>query len=244
MGKLKLVIVDDDAESIELVTDFCRDIPYIKLAGKFQEPMSFIKQIPRLEFDLCVISVSMKHGLEVARHLEGKPFIFLVKGEYLLRPAIDMSPIDIVSKPLKKERFNIAVVKAHKQILSDRIIQEQTKEDNSEYVVLSSGFRGKIRIKPADILHAYSHKEDTRHKHIIMRDGTTFLATYCPFSKLSEIAPHLRKVNNSEMVSVEKIKKVTGQTITISYPFESLKEKSILLARTFRPEFRRIMQAC
>jgi hypothetical protein len=36
MERLRCVIVDDDAASMSMLSDFCQDVPYVDVAGRFQ----------------------------------------------------------------------------------------------------------------------------------------------------------------------------------------------------------------
>jgi DNA-binding LytR/AlgR family response regulator len=244
MEKLRCVIVDDDVTSVETLSNFCGELPYVDLAGRFHSSLNFIKVLPTLDFDLCLVNLTMRqiNGLEVARELDGKPFIFVTKGERMLRSAINMAPVDIVLKPLVKERVNVAMSKAYHQILSDRTILKKAQEDNMGYALFWNGERGKIRVKLSDIVYVYADKRDSRNKHIITKDGTSFLATECPFNKLRELAPNLVKVNKSEMLAVQEVKQLERDTITMSYPIE--RKKHIVLTRAYRHEFKKVLEAC
>jgi len=246
MEKLRCVIVDDDTTSAAMLSDFCCALPYVDLAGKFHDSLNFIKVMPTLDFDLCLVNLTMKqaNGLEVARQLDGKPFIFTARGDRMLLSAIDMEPVSIVLKPLNKDKVNSAMSRAYSQILTDRTILRKAKEDSLGYALFNNGERGKVRVKISDIVYVHTDKKDTRNKHIVMRDGSSYFIVVCPFNKLRTIAPNLVKVNNSEMVAVQEVRQLERDTIIMNYPSRNAKEKYVVLSRAYRQEFKKQLEAC
>jgi DNA-binding LytR/AlgR family response regulator len=245
MEKLKCVIVDDDATSVQILSDFCGELPYIDVAGRFHDSLNFIKLMPTLDFDLCLVNLTMKqaNGIEVARKLDGKPVIFLARGERMLLSAIDMEPVSIVRKPLNKDKVYSAISRAYSQIITDRIALRKAQEDSYGYALFSNGERGKIRIKLSDIVYVFADKRDTRNKHIIMKDGSSYMTVECPFNRLRTLSPGLIKINKSEMVSIGEVEKMERDRITLYTPINKNGVRQVTLARTYRNEFKRLLKA-
>ena len=76
-----------------------------------------------------------------------------------------------------------------------------------------------------------------------MRDGDNYFIMHCTFEKLLELAPHLVRVNRTHVVATEIVKKFECDLVTLDYPAEDKKFKQIILARTYRNEFKRLV-AC
>ncbi|HTA81455.1 MAG TPA: response regulator [Bacteroidia bacterium] len=243
MERLRCVIVDDDAASMRMLSDFCQDVPYVDVTGRFNDPRMFVRALGCLDFDLCLLDLNMSKmsGLKVAEQLNGKPIIFVTgRKDSYLADAISMAPLDIVLKPLKKERINIALSKAQKLLGHNK----ESAHNYKEYGIFSlNGEPGKTRLRLTDILYAYVDEINPRHKHMIMCDGTAHLLVKCTFEELLEIAPNLARVNKNHVVAVDKVRKFEFDLITLDY-MENGRYKQVTLARTYRDDFKRQLLSC
>jgi DNA-binding LytR/AlgR family response regulator len=243
MEKLKCVIVDDDSRSIQMLAGFCGQLSFVEVSGIFKSPKKFIDSLPSLDFDLCLVGLNMPemNGLKVARKLDGKPIIFVAGDESMLKDAINMAPIDIILKPLKKDRLNAALSKAYRLLIDSNKIDD----NNREYGVFKVfGVRGKTRIKLSDICHVRADVKDTRNKHFIMKDGKSYLVMDCPFEELLKMVPTLVRINKSDAVLAASVREYEYDSVTVEYPIEKGQVKQLTLTRSFSREFKRQLEAC
>jgi two-component SAPR family response regulator len=153
--KFKCVIIDDDATSMLMINEFCRDIPYMEVVGEFNDSLKFIEFLPTLNFDVCIVNLNMPrmNGIKISQQLNGKPVIFVAGGDRMLRDAINMAPVDIVLKPLRKEKINIAMEKAYSLLENKRRTVKKIDWNVKEYGFFHvAGEAGTVRIRLSDIL--------------------------------------------------------------------------------------------
>jgi DNA-binding LytR/AlgR family response regulator len=246
MQHLNTVIVDDDESSIELLSDYCEGLPFVDVAGRFQSPTKFIELLPALDFDLCVLDLNLTEisGLKIAQQLKGTPIIFVTAGEKISKAAYDFAPIDIVSKPFREERLEVAFKRAYHLHGERSWVRKQTNSEYKNYELFNiEGVKGRFKLKLADILFVYTDKKDPRHKNVIMKDGSIFRVMNCKFEKLLALTPHLIRANGSQMVSVELVQNYIHNRISLTAPVGEEKSKEIVLTQRFRKDFKERMTA-
>jgi len=243
MDKIRCIIVDDDALSRDRVSAYCEILPFVDLVQSFSTPQNFLELLPSQKFDVCLLGLRMAGvtGIDVVQQLGGQSVIFIAGEEDMLKDALNLSPIDIVLKPVESQRLSDALSKAYHQLNGQR----QKHRNGKECEMLSvEGIRGKVKFRLADILYIHSDKDDPRHKYVITRDGNTQRVMDCKFEKLISVAHNLVRVNCSEAVSLELVKSYGSSTVVIEdFATKNGGTKELMLNRTFRKEFKGRIEA-
>lgn len=165
MQQLNTVIVEDDENSMELLSDYCHGLPYVDVAGRFLSPTKFIELLPALNFDLCVLDLNLPiiNGLKIAEQLKGTPIIFVTEGEKMLKAALDLAPLDIISKPFRKERLDVAFKRAYHLHGERTWTRKQRNSEKKDFELFKiDGMQGRFKLKLEDILFVYTYK-DKKH---------------------------------------------------------------------------------
>jgi hypothetical protein len=55
MERLRCVIVENDVMSMEVLSTYCNASPFVEVTERFQDPRTFIKALPSLDFDVCIV---------------------------------------------------------------------------------------------------------------------------------------------------------------------------------------------
>jgi DNA-binding LytR/AlgR family response regulator len=233
--KLQCILVDDDRFCHEIIYDLLSDCPIAELSNAFLCPKKFLAEEHALKFDVCLLDICMPDidGFSVAHELKKnkRTVIFISSVHDKLLTALEMvEPIDVVPKPIKRERLYVALEKAYKIIAP----VQQKQEYGLFYV---AGEKGKIRIQLSDILFVRTDASDHRHKHIILKSGEKYILMDCSFEKLISLSPSLIRVNKSELISLESFTKVDEDTITLKGVMEAGKPKQVTLNRWFKKDF-------
>ncbi|HXB11848.1 MAG TPA: LytTR family DNA-binding domain-containing protein [Bacteroidia bacterium] len=228
--KLKCVLVDDDPIVIEAIKDLLRNSPIAEITHSFTNPRKFIKSLSTFDFDLCLLDIYMPEmeGLAVARLLQNKPIIFITGVEAKLKEALELAPIDIITKPVKKDRLDKALTKAHSLVSPTKEFEFFNVAENNE----------KIKLRLADIYFVKADTIDPRNKNIILYNGCTYTLMGCTFEELLEISPGLTQVNKSELVSLDAVDKINNDVITLK-GLSSNKSKVLVvfLTNAYRKRF-------
>ena len=121
--KLKCLLLDDELPALSYIKLLCEELPDVEVVKAFNDPEKFLESISTLDFNVCILDIQMpKHsGLEVAQHLKDKLIIFTTAYKEFAAEAFDLNAVDYIRKPLQKDRFEKAILKA-KEILKNKII--------------------------------------------------------------------------------------------------------------------------
>lgn len=228
--KLKTIAVDDDPFIIGTIEDLCRDSPIIEIVKTFSNPKEFIDKIPTLDFDLCLLDVEMPEmqGTVVAQMLKNKPFIFITGADSKLREALSLAPVDVVTKPILKDRLDRALNKAYELFV-----------DKQEYALFNvAESKRKMKLHLHDILLVVTDTVDPRHKTVFMRNGEKYTLMECTLEGLLDICPLLVQVSKSEAVSLEVVNEVEYDMVTIKGIEGKEVPKYVTLGRAFRKSFK------
>jgi two-component SAPR family response regulator len=130
MKKLKAVLLDDDPFIHEIIEDLMRGSSLVEIVGWFSCPKKFLMAGIESKYDLYVLDIVMPHvnGFMIAERLKSRPFIFITEVSVMLQDAIELGPVDIVMKPIRKERLDSAFEKAYK--LQGKSNQDLQKKSN------------------------------------------------------------------------------------------------------------------
>jgi DNA-binding LytR/AlgR family response regulator len=242
-SKLRCILIDDDSRMQASVKRLCADSPLIELTESFLCPENFLASIEEIDFDLCILDVCTAgmEGLLVTKKLKDKLVIFVAGGYENIREAIELAPIDIIPKPIVKERFLNAIVKAH-SINAYREGKEMaattaSQKDRCTLFNIAEA-KDKILLKVSEVYFAALDSYDSRNKKVIMKDGREYTLMRYTFADILELSENLVQVNRSEIISVEAIQKVRHDLITLK--FQDPREvvvKEVTLNRIFRKEF-------
>jgi DNA-binding LytR/AlgR family response regulator len=224
---LRVVTVDDDPNIHATLKQMCKESPYIEIVYSYTDPEKFLAEAPMLDFDLCTLDIQMPgmEGITVAQVLKGKPIIFITGADNRFRDALNLSPVDIVPKPILKDRLFKAIEKAYSALAS--------KKEYELFNVAESNKKVKIRL--ADILLVSTDDVDPRHKQIWLKTGEQYTLMNYKLDDLVEHSQNLIQVNRAELVSIEAIHEVERDMITLKgIKADNGKPKQITLSPNFK----------
>ncbi|HMK07155.1 MAG TPA: response regulator, partial [Flavobacterium sp.] len=112
--KLKCLLLDDELPGLAYLKMLCGQIPELEIIKAFNDPEKLLAAIPMLDFDLLISDIEMPgiDGLSLANSLKGKLIIFATAYKDYAADAFDMDAVDYITKPIKLERLQKAVLKA------------------------------------------------------------------------------------------------------------------------------------
>ncbi len=118
-NEIDAIIVEDEELARELVRNYLKDFPNIRVSGEYTDGFSGIRAInekkPALIFlDIQIPKIS---GIEMLELLDYEPAIIFTTAynEYAIR-AFEMNAVDYLLKPFSRERFKKAVGRALSRI--------------------------------------------------------------------------------------------------------------------------------
>jgi len=234
LKKLKAVAVDDSESILSTLEQMCKESSIIELVRTFNNPKEFLEHAPMLEFDLCLLDIEMPQmeGTTLAQVISNKPIIFISGSDQKFRDALNLAPVDIVPKPILKDRLYKAFEKAFNMFAE--------KKEYELFNVAESSKKVKIRLK--DIMLITTDDIDPRHKLAWLKGGETYTLMNCKIEHLTANSPTLVQVNRAEAVSLEAVHEVEHDLITLKGILaDNGKPKQVTLGAAFKKKFKERM---
>jgi two-component system, LytTR family, response regulator len=134
MNVIKIVLVDDNEDSLEIMEHFIEDLPTFEVIGTCRDGEELIEQVMKKKPDLALVDINMpkKNGVQAIKEcLTFKPdlkFIFITGYDEYAIEAFKISAIDYVVKPIERSRLYMALEKAKSIILYEKAERLYTKK--------------------------------------------------------------------------------------------------------------------
>lgn len=210
----------------------CEQIPELEVVKAFDNPEKLLSEIKNLDFDLVITDIEMPgmDGLSVANLLKDKMVIFTTAYKEYAVDAFDIEAIDYITKPVKKERLQKAVVKALEKI--------NKKASNKKFTQLNTD-KGKALLFFDQIIHIQPSESDSRDKEVLMKDGNTILLKNITFAKLLSQLPKADfcRINKKDIVAMNAVKFFAHDEITTTILDKNGKNLILFLSDIYRSDF-------
>lgn len=230
--KLKCLLLDDELPGLTYLKMLCEQIPGLEVVKAFDNPELFLKEMPNLEFDFCIIDIEMPgiSGLQIANLLSGKPVIFATAYKEYAADAFDLNAVDYLRKPLTLERLEKAISKLTKQA--------QTPTHYKNYIHINTD-KGKAILFFDQIVYFHTSGIDSRDKVIYLQDGSFLVAKNYSFNALLGMLPSnaFSQVNKREVIAIKAISFFSNDEITTKIVMPTGKSLAVTLSDNFRAEF-------
>jgi len=210
----------------------CEQLPDLEVVKAFDNPNSFLKEAPHLDFDICILDIEMPeiNGLQIANLLNGKPVIFATAYKDYAAEAFDLNAIDYIRKPIKIDRLKQAIDKAKNtlEVLRNQII----------YLQLNTN-KGKAILFFDKIAYIKTSENDSRDKVARLFDGEEFVLKNITFDKLTGLLPtaDFCRINKKEILSIKAVKVFSFDEITTNLISDQGKNIKLSLSENYRNEF-------
>jgi len=229
--KLDCIVVDDDEFSLSMIEDMCKRSKWARIVKSYKSPKKFLDKAQDIKFDVCLLDINMPEmsGLQVAKIVNDKPIIFITGLYDKLKDALDIAPVDVVTKPFKKQRLEKAFEKASIQIGARKPV---------EFALFNIAESDKkMRIHLGDILFVRSSAADPRNKYVYLKGGSTYTLMNCKFEQLLDLCPSLIRVNRTELISSKSVHMVKHDVITLNGVYDNNKPRRVSLSDNCRKDF-------
>ncbi|WP_304516842.1 LytR/AlgR family response regulator transcription factor [Cecembia rubra] len=228
------MLLDDELPGLTYLKMLCEQIPDLEVIKAFNDPKIFLKEVPKMDFDICILDIEMPemNGLQIANLLDGKPVIFATAYKDYAAEAFDLNAIDYIRKPIHIERLKQAIDKAKKQLAIP--LDQKSKT----YIQLNTD-KGKALLYFDKIAYIKTSEIDSRDKIARLFDGNEILIKNITFEKLTEILPKnsFCRINKREILSIKAVQFFSFDEITSNLTNEQGREMRFTLGENFRNEF-------
>ena len=209
---INCLLIDDEPLALEVLEDFVNKIPYLRLLGKFEDPLQALPLIEQKEVDLLFLDIKMPDisGIDFFKSLAHRPEVIFTTAysEYAV-DGFALKAIDYLLKPISFEKFVGACNRAQ-ELLDLRQARNTKKQD---YFFINAAHKiHKIRYE--DMLYLEGFKDYTK---IYFTDGGApmlILQSLKYFEDLLEPMDFIR-VHRSFIVPLHKINTLARKELTI-----------------------------
>ena len=120
---INCIIVDDEPLAIKIIENFIKKIDFLNCVGTFLNANDAMSTLKKEKIELMFLDINMPFidGISFLKKLETPPktIITSAHSEYAL-DGYELNVVDYLMKPIPFERFEIAVNKAYKSIITLR----------------------------------------------------------------------------------------------------------------------------
>lgn len=219
MKKFSCIIIDDEELGRDLLENFVRRVPYLRLKGKFSNPIDALSSLNEDSVDLIFLDIQMPEmtGIEFLKKLLFKPYVILTTAydKYAIQ-GYELSVIDYLLKPFGFNRFLQAVNK-----VSDLIeLKENAKNESSDienninnqnFLLINADHR-LHRIYLKDIIYIQSMKEYVMY---YLENGK--IMALGSLKSLEEQLPDTNfiRIHKSYIIAKQRVKSLHGNQLEI-----------------------------
>jgi DNA-binding LytR/AlgR family response regulator len=211
----------------------CEQISDLEVVKAFDNASTFLREVPKLEFDLCILDIEMPemNGLQIANLLNGKPVIFATAYKEYAAEAFDLNALDYIRKPIQLDRLKQAIDKAKKQIIP-------SDQNPKSFIQLNTN-KGKAILFFDKIAYIKTSENDSRDKLLFLFSGEEFVVKNITFDKLLELLPNADfcRINKQEILSIKSVQVFSFDEITTSLFANQGKNLKLTLSENYRNEF-------
>lgn len=194
---INCLLIDDEPLALDLLENFIGKIPYLKLAGKFEEPMQALPLLESGKVDLMFLDINMPdiNGIDFFKSLHHKPEVIFTTAytEFALN-GFELKALDYLVKPISFEVF-MSSVNRFKDYLEYKNNKTSKARDyffiNASHklykifytdILYLEGFKDYTKIylastpSPLVILHNLKHFEDILQNNEFIRIHRSYIA--------------------------------------------------------------------
>mgnify|MGYP003574924637 FL=1 len=210
----------------------CEQIPEVEIIKTFNNPEKLLTEIPDLEFDLLISDIEMPgiDGLHLSEMIQNKLVIFCTAYKEYAADAFNIDAVDYITKPVKLERLQKAVLKAMERL--------DKSEKGKKFIQLNTD-KGKTLLYFNQIQYIKTALGDSRDKTVLLTDGSLLNLKNIKFDTLLNELPEADfcRVNKKEIIAVKAIKFFNHNEIVLHHFEVNNKNTTLILSETYRPEF-------
>lgn len=230
------MLLDDELPGLAYLKMLCEQIPELEVVRAFNNPITFLKEMNELNFDLCILDIEMPeiNGVQLASQIKDKFIIFATAYKNYAAEAYDLDAVDYVQKPIKKERLQLAVQKVLNRV--------ENKQLQKTYIQLNTD-KGKSLLYFDKLKYIRSSDFDSRDKTAHLQDNSNVLLKNISFEKLLEMLPSEKfcQINKKELIALGAVSYFSHNEITTHIIQSNGKPLVLILGEKYRKNFLQII---
>lgn len=223
---IKCLLIDDEPLALDLLENYVKSIPFLKLAGKCNSAITAIEIIEKEAIDLVFTDIQMPNlsGMEFSKMILNRDIkiIFTTAFEEFALESYKVNAIDYLVKPISYPEFFSAANKAKEQILNKpRSIESTSYVD--DYIFVKSDYK-LIKIDLKDLIYIEGLKDYV--KYYTVHSEKPIMSLKSMKSLEEELSDkNFMRVHRSFMVNLKKITIIERNRIVFGEKYIPVSEK-------------------
>jgi two-component system, LytTR family, response regulator len=207
------IAIDDEPLALEVIKKYISDTPLVRLVNTFTDAIQALTFLKVQQVDLIILDIQMPDisGIQFLQSLKQPPMVIFTTAytEYAVK-GFELEAVDYLVKPIKFDRFVLALEKAKKLMAMCTMISTEPDEG---FVFVKSGY-GTVRINFGEIL--YIEGLDDYIKVHFRDERKPVLSLMSLKSMLERLPPgRFLRVHRSFIVSLKDIRSVRKKYISL-----------------------------
>lgn len=210
---INCILIDDEPLALQLLEDYVNKTPYLKLAGKFEEPLQALPLIESGDIDLLFLDIKMPDitGIDFFKSLSRKPeVIFTTAYSEFAIDGFELQAIDYLLKPVSFEKFLAACnrVKEYLELKNNKTIKDK------DYFFINASHK-LHKVFYDDILYLEGFKDYTK---IHLSSATTPLVILHNLKYFEDLLnqEEFIRIHRSYIVSIRKVVTASRKSVTVN----------------------------
>jgi DNA-binding LytR/AlgR family response regulator len=201
--KIKCILVDDEPFALDILEDDLKTFESVEVLAKFLSAEDVAKFLNENHVDLMFSDIQMPGllGTQMVRNLKNPPLvIFTTAYHQFAVEGFELSAVDYLMKPIRKERLKEALQKVEYVL---QLRQKTTESTSTDFILLNVEYK-KIKIFLNEILYVEGLKDYVK---IYLENRVHPLLTRSNLRGMEQKLTHenFLRIHNSFMVNKSKI---------------------------------------
>ncbi|NVO85655.1 LytR/AlgR family response regulator transcription factor [Hymenobacter terrestris] len=240
------VILDDEPLALDLLADYCAQVPGLELVGQFDDALAALAFLQDNPVDVVFLDIHMPRltGVQLAQLLPqpGPRIVFTTAYDQYAVRSYELSAADYLLKPIAFERFVQAVQRVRQQLTSTapaatppapavpEVAPAATAPDDAMFVKNEHRLQ---RVAFDDLLYIEGMKE-----YLMLYTTTGKVLTLQSFRRLEEVLPPERfaRIHKSFLVALSRIEHVERGKVQVA-------GRLLPIGDTYRESFNALIKA-
>ncbi|QIX61145.1 response regulator transcription factor [Hymenobacter sp. BT18] len=212
-------ILDDEPLALELLADYCAQVPGLELKGQFDDALAGLAFLQDNPVDVVFLDIHMPRltGLQLAQLLPqpGPRIVFTTAYDQYAVRSYDLNAADYLLKPIAFERFVQAVQKVRQQLATSvpaapALAEAAAAAPDAMFVKNDHRLQ---RVAFDDILYIEGMKE-----YLMIYTTTGKVLTLQSFRRVEEVLPPERfaRIHKSFLVALNRIEHIERGKVQIA----------------------------
>ncbi len=242
---MNCIIVDDDAFSMRIMTDFVRRTSYLTLVNTFNNAIDALEFIAfagnKIQLIFLDIEMPEMSGMDFIKSIDQKEtqvIIYSSQQKYALE-SYEYNVSDYLLKPVNYARF----IKGVRRSLDNFALRSQTpttpaatpEEDDKNVVLIKDSNGDMHRLRYSDIFFV-----EANENYITLYTPDAKLSIHNTLSKILKLLPPEYIVRTHRSYAIGK-KYIVGADSNYIYIESSKMKKGIPIGKTFKPELKKLL---